>query len=410
MEAKQPPQYHCPGASEPITRAVHLSRLASSYPLCRHCPERHETGLLGDAQRVWLNALNLCTTGERFFSRDGFEALLHNEIDAKKMRRVGFSLGMWSRIAQMGLVHLEVEAEERPTATHLEVAIGCDGSQATQEFAAYASEGVRFGGLSTLELGIVPFPAFAHTLKNEKTVAGLYLFASPGEKRVQIRGLCFGEEGQPLAEEEALAELERVFAASEKRFRPDRKNGEQHFCNAVPNYLATLQEVLPHAEETQRILLDPRGGCVLRELLEANNFVIINEELDEERVTEQLASQNAAVGLLLLRGDQQLRVALPQVGFLAPAEIAQRLVEVVLEEPEARCVAAVALHGELVTKLPALAKRIYVAGGSTRSLDQQMCERKAVLGLDSSGMFRRSLDGITFPDALWSALLFLRHH
>ena len=39
-------QYRCPGERHPISRAIHLSRLAAFYPACRQCQHRHDTGQL----------------------------------------------------------------------------------------------------------------------------------------------------------------------------------------------------------------------------------------------------------------------------------------------------------------------------------------------------------------------------
>ena len=38
--------YICPGETHPISRSVHLSRLAAFYPKCRECPLRKDTGNL----------------------------------------------------------------------------------------------------------------------------------------------------------------------------------------------------------------------------------------------------------------------------------------------------------------------------------------------------------------------------
>lgn len=43
---REPDEFLCPGETHPISRSVHLARLAAFYPGCRECPRRNETGQL----------------------------------------------------------------------------------------------------------------------------------------------------------------------------------------------------------------------------------------------------------------------------------------------------------------------------------------------------------------------------
>ena len=53
--------YRCPGQQHPISRAVHLGRLAAFYPACRQCSHRDDTGTLSPRQVEQLQEVRSTT-------------------------------------------------------------------------------------------------------------------------------------------------------------------------------------------------------------------------------------------------------------------------------------------------------------------------------------------------------------
>ena len=78
--------YVCPGDTHPISRAVHLSRLAAYFPGCRECPFRTETGQL--PTRVVERVQH--TTKQRverktLFTTEGVRGVHRNELSRAKV-------------------------------------------------------------------------------------------------------------------------------------------------------------------------------------------------------------------------------------------------------------------------------------------------------------------------------------
>ncbi|HUG91582.1 MAG TPA: hypothetical protein VML55_12140, partial [Planctomycetaceae bacterium] len=76
--------YICPGDTHPISRSVHLSRLAAFYPKCRDCALRHETGQLPQQTLVRIHSTERRVQRKSLLTAEGLRGVYLNEIDRRK--------------------------------------------------------------------------------------------------------------------------------------------------------------------------------------------------------------------------------------------------------------------------------------------------------------------------------------
>ncbi|MCH8045220.1 MAG: hypothetical protein IID44_16030, partial [Planctomycetes bacterium] len=124
-------QYFCPGQTYPISHALHLARLTSFFPGCRHCPHRDETDDLAPGIVRRLEASPCGIDGEFKLTSEAVSGVYLNELEADHARRWAEALGVYLR-GQGG------RARQAPA-----VVIGGDSRPLTAELVAAASGGLR---------------------------------------------------------------------------------------------------------------------------------------------------------------------------------------------------------------------------------------------------------------------------
>lgn len=165
--------YVCPGESHPISRSIHLARLAAYYPKCRDCPCRHETGqlpprdLLQEAQdnnaalrgappetpggsRTPGAVSTLITRHSPLTIPEGLRGRYLNELDRSAARRLSaaFASLLWECLPEEGEV-------SRPC-----VVIGYDERPSSPDLVTGAIEALQQMGCSVLEIGPTMPPHF----------------------------------------------------------------------------------------------------------------------------------------------------------------------------------------------------------------------------------------------------------
>src|SRR3990172_4108806 len=105
--------YVCPGETHPISRAVHLSRLAAFFPSCRECPFRTDTGQL--PAQIVQRVQNTEKRVERksLFTAEGVRGVHRNELTRAKAASLAAALGaiLW----EDALVPDRAEPLDRPS-------------------------------------------------------------------------------------------------------------------------------------------------------------------------------------------------------------------------------------------------------------------------------------------------------
>jgi len=99
---QKPPQnlqYICPDGRHPISRSVHLGRLAAFYPACRNCPRRDDTGALPPGRVEQLEEVCAARPARAIFSDEGINGVFHSELTPQMIQRVAAAFGAFLREA-----------------------------------------------------------------------------------------------------------------------------------------------------------------------------------------------------------------------------------------------------------------------------------------------------------------------
>ncbi len=402
--------YRCPGQSAPISRAVHLGRLARFYPACRRCPHRDETGTLSG--RLVKRLVETRRRGEARPLWDGEAAVgvYGNELTPSLARKLAAALGLT-------LLEEADDGGQPPAAI-----IAGDGRPLVPELLAAVSEGLRWSGCNVVDIGAASAACLAFAIGHLGCAGGIHL-GNPGG-RAETVGLRFWTRGpRPLS---SAGPPGSIFARIEAGLnRPTRKFGSLGRFQADEPYLAVLGPFY-HALRPLRFVLDapcrPLAGylqrltasvaceplpCPARDQLpeqvrrESAHFGV---RLDADGETCQLWDEHGrpvdGESLLLLLAAESAagtgKPVAPGTGKpVAPDEPGR--VVVVEEATLAWAVRGLRRRGHRVVVCPALRAEIYDACRQSR----------ATLGGGPSGRFWHALEDHPVADALVSLTLLL---
>jgi phosphomannomutase len=232
--------YQCPGERQPITRPVHLGRLASFYAACRTCPHREDTAPLSGRQIQQLQQIQRHAPRESLFDDEGVRGTHLNDIHAADVYKAAAAFGIFlRRDAAAGI--------SRPT-----VVIGADGRPLTAELTAAASDGLRYAGCNVVDVGFATAPCVVFAVDHVDADGGLIIGNSTGRPlEVDVRFWSRG--GNPLSVGGRLDGLQQLIERSADR--PTRSCGSTRRFRADVPYLACLTKYF-HALRPLRFVLD----------------------------------------------------------------------------------------------------------------------------------------------------------
>ncbi|NUQ62469.1 MAG: hypothetical protein HUU20_08270 [Pirellulales bacterium] len=241
-----PAEYCCPGDGRPISRAVHLGRLARFYPACRRCEHRVDSGPISarrlrrirEAERRGLPCSPFC--GE------AVSGVLWNELTPDLARKAAAALGMWLR--EQGTVG------DAPATL-----VGSDGRALATELVAAVSDGLRWAGCHLIEIGPATAPATAAALGRMDCDGGI-LVGNPAGEKATVGFRFWGQGGRPLSSPGSLEEIRRILESGPSR--PTRRYGAARRLPIDAVYLEPMGE-LYHALRPLRLVLDCTSPAIL---------------------------------------------------------------------------------------------------------------------------------------------------
>jgi phosphomannomutase len=244
-------EYRCPGESYSISRQVHLGRLATSYPPCRACPHRHDTGPLSNRTVARLQpTLTLAGNRAAFFSSEGVEGVYQNQITPRLTRELGAALGLylWGQNA------VATGSARTPA-----VVLAGDDRPCTPELIAAAGEGLRMCGCDVVEIAPATTACLVAAITVREADGGLLIGNASG-RAANVGVKFWGAGGRPLSSPGDLDRLRHVWEAGVDR--PTRSYGGRERIDAQSSYLAGLHEHF-HALRPLRFVLATTCGPLL---------------------------------------------------------------------------------------------------------------------------------------------------
>jgi len=369
-----PHEYRCPGEATPISRAVHLGRLARFYSGCRDCPHREETASL-PARHV----KRLAETWQRgaavqLFHEEGAGSDSANDLTPATVRRVAAAFGNWLRGRRAG----SKEASEHPA-----VVLGADGSPQSPELVAAVADGLRWSGCGVVDVGPVTSACLTLALHSLGADGGICVGSGHGVRDVAMR---FWQGASPLSAGNAMDEIRRLSETGVNR--PTRRYGSIRRFPADAEYLAGLSGHY-HALRPLRVVVDTASRPLLAYLgmLTARlGCRILACQATPQRLAELVRQEKAHFGVGV-DSDAECCVAVDESACAVGADRLFLLVARHLLAGQSG--AAIVVEGgwsELLADAIAGLGGLAVPSGAARAeMARQVCGHGAPLGADRSG-------------------------
>lgn len=269
MQAAEQP-YQCPGEIAPIDRSVHLGRLRSFYPACRNCPHASDSAWQSSDQKKEWESILKYRGRDSYFLPDAFAGLAFQEITPAVIRRFAAAYGRFLRGSQLNRA-------ERPM-----VVLANDGRPLAAEFVWALCEGLRYGGLSVIDLGFATAPEVVLAVQRWQADGGIFL-GNPLDQTRTLGIKCFSSHGNPIDSPGSLDELHREFDSHVGRL--SRSTGPYERRSIREEYLRPFFDSF-HALRPLRFVLRTNSSLV-RQYLDlllsrvACTYVLDNPERDQ---------------------------------------------------------------------------------------------------------------------------------
>ncbi len=235
--------YQCPGEPYPISHAVHLGRLASFYPNCRHCPHRTETGQLTRALVKQLAVLEHPDPQQAQFTDEAIVGIYRNQLSPAGARDYAAAFGSLLR-QQLP------DMSRRPR-----VIIAGDERPLSPELIAAAGEGLRWSGCHVIDIGSATTACLTLALDEMQADGGL-LVGNPQSDPHWAGLKLWGANARPLSAGSDFDQLQNLLATGLDR--PTRSYGGFERRQTEASYLKGLVDYF-HALRPLRLVLDT--GC-----------------------------------------------------------------------------------------------------------------------------------------------------
>jgi phosphomannomutase len=406
----EPCDYRCPGQRHPISRAVHLGRLAAFYPACRQCPHRDDTGTLSPRQVEQLAETNRHAEPRLLFHDEGAGGVYLNDLTPPVARDIATAFGTVlqqereergegrEKVGRSSIRHSSFSilhsANPQSLIPNPSVLLAGDGRTITAELVAAVGEGLRWSGCDVVDLGPATAACLAFAINHLQAAGGL-LVGNPGQEP-HTAGLQFWTAGpRPLSVGGSLEPIVERYQAGASR--PKRNCGDLHRFQAEEPYLATFAEHY-HALRPLRVAVDSASTPMLEYLKQLAATVacqIIPCRTTRHDLPEQVRG-DAAHFAACVDGDGETCRVCDEQGRPVPTErllllLAPNAGAIVLENTTPRVVA---------DRLEQRGVQVAMSGPHRAEMVAAMQEQGAQFGGGPSSRFWHAGAGVPLPDAL----------
>ena len=231
--------YCCPGDTHPISRSVHLARLAAYYPQCRHCEHRRDTGNLPRQIVERIDRVARREVRTSLLAPDGIRGVYLNELGRPQAEQyaAAFASLLWEGHPRYGYAEHDAPSQPRPDFRPT-VVLGRDARPSSPEMAVGVAAALRRMGCHVIDVGLVSLPCLWFAVEHLDSDGGVCV---TGHGRpAAMTGLDFlGRGALPWSQGLSLDRVETI--AQGVVSRPTRRGGRQTTFRATLPYLAGLR-------------------------------------------------------------------------------------------------------------------------------------------------------------------------
>jgi phosphomannomutase len=332
--------YCCPGEQHPISRAVHLGRLAAFYPACRQCPRRDDTGTISPRRVAQLAETSCRGQPRSLFHDEGAGGVYLNDLTPAAAKRIAAAFGAEvcerreeGKRGREGDEEIGIGSSPLSPSLPLSLSIllAGDGRPLTAELVAAAAEGLRWAGCDVVDLGASTSACLAFAVRHLEAAGGV-LVGNPGEDSHTV-GIKFWAAGpRPLSAGGALESIIQRYQAGDCAnsrvsengtvpFKGARRYGQLHRFQADGPYLAQMSTHY-HALRPLRMVVDSASKPTLdflRRLAATVACDVIPSRSTRNDLPRQIRD-DAAHFAVCIDGDGETCRALDEHGRAIPPE------------------------------------------------------------------------------------------
>lgn len=380
-----PTAYTCPGENHPISRSVHLSRLAAFFPTCRNCPHCDDTGGLAEQTVDRLARTRRRVARPTLFTSEGVRGIHRNELTRADADRLAAALAWlcWQDQPR------PLPAGDVPHAGPV-VVVGHDARPAARDLVAGVLSALVRSGCRTLEIGRVSDPCFRFAVDHLQADAGLRVTgAGCGPAWIGLDAVT--ARGQPLSRGGGLQRWETK--TREGHSRPTRQAGQRRSFQATGVYEAHLKRHFSPTRPLSICLAAPPGpqADTLERLFGGLPWTLERVAGPDRALAERVAARTTDIGAdlgLVCRDDEARAWVCDETGTpVTDRALATLLATRLLAEHPGHSVVLARDHGiesdRMVRRLGGRPRR--VAGDSRSDTWQAMRDHDAILGLGDEG-------------------------
>lgn len=397
---REPTEYLCPGETHPITRAVHLARLAAFYPACRECPHRHDTGQLPQELVGQFAETQRRAPRPSWLTGEGVRAVYLNELDRPRAAdwAAALALRLWEEIPRQGRA-TPVPADELEASTSPRrlpgpgVVVGYDERPSSPDIFAGVLLGLRRMGCQVIDIGLTTKPCWRFAVHHLEASAGIYVTGAGCDPAWTGFDLA-GRSGIPLPQGTVLTELEQQSRLAPAR--PTRQAGAVRSFQAMHPYRAGLRRHF-HALRPLRLACGQPGGLGPRWLeqlftelpcrLVPVPLPVRRRRLDDPgdadivRVAECVRQQGLDLGLVIDDDGERCSVLDETGNLLNQHQLVGLLCQRLLcDHPAGTVVVSTELAAGIETLVATLRGRLVVASPDPAELARSVHAEHAVIG------------------------------
>jgi phosphomannomutase len=395
--------YICPGERHPISRSVHLSRLAAAFPACRECPLRD------DAPRIAVRVVPLveidtpAAASEGLITAGGLRGVFLNAITPRLAERVAtsFARSLWEKATVHGPNDgIDRGARlSRPT-----VVVGYDERPSSPTIFAAAVAGLRRMGCHLFDVGLLTKPAFWFAVDHLHASGGLFVTGSGAEP--SWTGLDFLWEHARPASTSEIGNLQSAADGSRNlqsrsAARPTRTAGTERTFQATTTYESSLAK---HFEGIRacRVVCTSSSPIVLQSvqrLFKGLSCELLSSELSVKtrnparrrdegilRLSTKVRESQAQLGIMIDDDGQRCGFVDERGRHVSSAAIARLIAPLLIaESPGATVVVESAALVELRPLIEAMGAQCHGCAGDLASMSAAVADSRAVYGGGDSG-------------------------
>ncbi len=391
-------QYRCPGETHPVSRAVHLARLAAFYAKCPECEHRHDAGHLPRTPVGAPIRARREQVREVEVTAEGLRGVYLNELSRPHAERcaAAFADLLWERQPLIGRgpgAPTPLRRRHGPT-----VVVGHDARPSSPDLVTGVAAALRRTGCQVIDVGLVSRPCLWFAVDHLQAAGGICVTGNGCGP--SWNGLEFIEAGSlPWSRGVMLDGI--VERLNEGRQRASRTGGLQRTIQARPAYAAGLRKHF-HALRPLRVAITcpaPNVRPVLDALfseLPCQLHWCESPAADDAARADELAVVRLAIavreaqyhfGVAIGDDGQRCHILDERGESLATLVLTVRLAELMQEDHAHSAVVIESALATVADRLQAAGCHVHACAGGNEAVSRAMRDAVAVLGAQADGRF-----------------------